>query len=422
MKKALVVFLVFALLLAGVWAGGNKESKKGTVDLEILLSDDTLEGGAMAKAVERFNAEYADKGIQVHINEIAYGDMQTQIQNRAMARDLPALIRSGHFIQYNDLAYSLEGKLGDLTVDSFAMNGASPATGELIAGTVNATAVGLIINKTAFDKAGVSYPLTEEERWTWDEFMAALDQVMAANEDSLDYALVIDYSQQRIRTVLYQFGSLFFDPDDPKHLILDSPETREAIDFLLSLYEDGYSSVSVSAGLGTENAQQMFKTGRVAAHLAGNWVITDYTQNIKDFEWIPVLMPYETTVATCLGGNFLYAFDGTGQEEEAVEFIKWFFEPENYIQYCKDGNYLPGVKGIEIDYEVPGLDIFVQELNATDAGPERDKAIESSYIGKDWGNTLRDNLARAVAGEISADDVIRNTCNTLLDTYTDIHE
>ena len=37
MKKALVVFLVFALLLAGVWAGGNKESKKGTVDLEILL-------------------------------------------------------------------------------------------------------------------------------------------------------------------------------------------------------------------------------------------------------------------------------------------------------------------------------------------------------------------------------------------------
>ena len=166
----------------------------------------------------------------------------------------------------------------------------------------------------------------------------------------------------------------------------------------------------------------MFKTGRVAAHLAGNWVITDYTENIKDFEWIPVLMPYETTVATCLGGNFLYAFDGTGQEEEAVEFIKWFFEPENYIQYCKDGNYLPGVKGIEIDYEVPGLDIFVQELNATDAGPERDKAIESSYIGKDWGNTLRDNLARAVAGEISADDVIRNTCNTLLDTYTDIHE
>ena len=418
MKKFVAAFLVLAILIAGVWAGGSSESSNGVERLEILLSDDTLEGGAMAKAVERFNAEYADKGIEVYINEIAYGDMQTQIQNRAMAGDLPALIRSGHFLQYNDLAYPLEGKLGDLTGSSFAMDGT--VNGELVAGTVNATAVGLIINKTAFDKAGVSYPLTEEERWTWDEFMAALDQVMAANEGDLDYALVIDYSQQRIRTVLYQFGSMFFDPADSKHLIFDSPETRAGIDFLLSLYEDGYSSVS--AGLGTENAQQMFKTGRVAAHLAGNWVITDYMENITDFEWTPVLMPYETTVATCLGGNFLYAFDGTGQEESAVEFIKWFFEPENYIQYCKDGNYLPGVKGIEIDYDVPGLDIFVQELNATDAAPERDKAIESSYIGKDWGNTLRDNLARAVAGEISAEDVIRITCDTLVDTFGDIHE
>lgn len=418
MKKFVAAFLVLAILIAGVWAGGSSESSNGVERLELLLSDDTLEGGAMAKAVERFNAEYADKGIEVYINEIAYGDMQTQIQNRAMAGDLPALIRSGHFLQYNDLAYPLEGKLGDLTGSSFAMDGT--VNGELVAGTVNATAVGLIINKTAFDKAGVSYPLTEEDRWTWDEFMAALDQVMAANEGDLDYALVIDYSQQRIRTVLYQFGSMFFDPADSKHLIFDSPETRAGIDFLLSLYEDGYSSVS--AGLGTENAQQMFKTGRVAAHLAGNWVITDYMENITDFEWTPVLMPYETTVATCLGGNFLYAFDGTGQEEAAVEFIKWFFEPENYIQYCKDGNYLPGVKGIEIDYDVPGLDIFVQELNATDAAPERDKAIESSYIGKDWGNTLRDNLARAVAGEISAEDVIRITCDTLVDTFGDIHE
>ena len=418
MKKFVAAFLVLAILIAGVWAGGSSESSNGVERLELLLSDDTLEGGAMAKAVERFNAEYADKGIEVYINEIAYGDMQTQIQNRAMAGDLPALIRSGHFLQYNDLAYPLEGKLGDLTGSSFAMDGT--VNGELVAGTVNATAVGLIINKTAFDKAGVSYPLTEEDRWTWDEFMAALDQVMAANEGDLDYALVIDYSQQRIRTVLYQFGSMFFDPADSKHLIFDSPETRAGIDFLLSLYEDGYSSVS--AGLGTENAQQMFKTGRVAAHLAGNWVITDYMENITDFEWTPVLMPYETTVATCLGGNFLYAFDGTGQEETAVEFIKWFFEPENYIQYCKDGNYLPGVKGIEIDYDVPGLDIFVQELNATDAAPERDKAIESSYIGKDWGNTLRDNLARAVAGEISAEDVIRITCDTLVDTFGDIHE
>ena len=418
MKKLLAAFLVLAIMLTGVWAGGSSESSNGVERLEMLLSDDTLEGGAMAKAVERFNAEYADKGIEVYINEIAYADMQTQIQNRAMARDLPALIRSGHFVQYNDLAYPLDGKIGDLTNDDFVMNGA--VNGTLYAGTVNATAVGLIINKTAFDKAGVSYPLTEEDRWTWDEFLAALDQVMAANEGDLDYGLVIDYSQQRIKTVLYQFGMREFGADDPKHLVFDSPETKEGLEFLLSLYEDGYSSVS--AGLGTENAQQMFKTGRVAAHLAGNWVITDYMENIKDFEWIPVLMPKDERVATCLGGNYLYAFDGTGQEEAACEFIRWFFEPENYIQYCKDGNYLPGVRGIEVDYDVPGLDIFVQELNASSTVPEEDRAIEQSYVGKDPGNIIRDSLARAIAGEITVDDVIDITTKTFLETYEDLYE
>ena len=100
MKKFLAAFLVLSLLLTGVWAGGSGESSGGVERLEILLSDDTLEGGAMAKAVERFNAEYADKGIQVFINEIAYGDMQTQIQNRAMAHDIPALFRSGFFFEF----------------------------------------------------------------------------------------------------------------------------------------------------------------------------------------------------------------------------------------------------------------------------------------------------------------------------------
>ena len=55
--------------------------------------------------------------------------------------------------------------------------------------------------------------------------------------------------------------------------------------------------------------------------MAGNWVISDYTQNIKDFEWTPVLMPYEKEKATCLGGNWLYAFDGSGMEDQAKSLI-----------------------------------------------------------------------------------------------------
>jgi alpha-1,4-digalacturonate transport system substrate-binding protein len=180
----------------------------------------------------------------------------------------------------------------------------------------------MVINKTAFDKAGVSYPVNEEDRWTWDEFLAAVKKVVA-NSDC-DYGLVVDHSQQRIKTILYQFGSSFADASGKK-IIFDSPETRKALQFIVDLYKDGVSPVSV--GLGTDNAQSVFKTGKAAAHLAGNWVITDYTANIKDFEWTPVLMPYEKEKATSLARNWLYAFKGTGVEKEAVEFINWFYKP-----------------------------------------------------------------------------------------------
>ena len=70
--------------------------------------------------------------------------------------------------------------------------------------------------------------------------------------------------------------------------------------------------------------------------------MSDYEDNIKDFEWCPVLMPYATNKATSLGGNYLYAMEGTGQEKEAQIFLEWFFEDENYTEYCSLGNYLPG--------------------------------------------------------------------------------
>lgn len=412
MKRIGLTLLSLVLALSLFAGGASEKQKSGVVKLEILLSDDTLEGGAMAKAVDRFNQEYVDKGIQAEINEVAYADIKSQIQNRATANDLPALIKTTHFEQYTDYIYPLDG-VCDYTPDDFAVNGVRG--GQFLGTPVNTTAVGMVINKTAFDKAGVSYPVNEEDRWTWDEFLAAVKKVVA-NSDC-DYGLVVDHSQQRIKTILYQFGSSFADASGKK-IIFDSPETRKALQFIVDLYKDGVSPVSV--GLGTDNAQSVFKTGKAAAHLAGNWVITDYTANIKDFEWTPVLMPYEKEKATSLGGNWLYAFKGTGVEKEAVEFINWFYKPENYAQYCADGSYLPGRKNIDITYNVPGLEIFNKEINASSDLPSYDKNVEIAHPGSSYGNIIRDSLDRVIAGEITIDQMIDAVQKQIKDAYPDM--
>lgn len=414
MKKKLAVILGISLAMAAL-SGCSKKAE--TVELEILLSDDTLEGGAMASMVEKFNKEYQDKGIQAKINEIAYADLKTQLQNRASVGELPALVKTTELAQFADYVHPLDGS--SLKADDFLLNGT--LEDKFLAPTINTTAVGMIINKTAFDNAGVSYPLTEEERWTWDEFAAAVQEV-AEKDEKVQTGFVMDHSQQRMNTFLYQFGMQYFDKEDPGKLLFRSDETKTGLDFMLGMYADGGIS-KASVGVGTENAQDVFKTGTVAAHLAGNWVMSDYSANIKDFEWCPVLMPYSKEKATSIGGNYFYALEGTKCEEEAVQFLEWFFQPENYAEYCSLGNYLPGKKNVTPDYSVEGLDIFNQEINISSDQPSYDTMVQSKYhAGESWGNGLRDAVDKAIAGEMTSDGVIDYVLKTQMDSLTDVHE
>ena len=420
MKKRLLTGAV-CLSLAGMTmltaCSGKESAKKGNVELEILLADDTLEGGAMKAVVEKFNEEHKDQGVTAFVNEIAYADMETQIKNRAKAGNLPAICKMSNFDTYIDYVLPLD----DTSLDPDNFNRSGVRNGKLYGTDVNDTAVGMIINKTAFDAAGVSYPTTSEERWTWDEFSAAVKEVAEKNE-KITTPFVIDHSQQRCGTVLYQFGMKYFDPDDSPKVTFRSEDTKKGVEFFLDLFKEGGIS-KASIGTGAENAQDVFKTGTVAAHMAGNWVISDYTQNIKDFEWTPVLMPYEKEKATCLGGNWLYAFDGSGMEDQAKKFLEWFYQPENYSLYCQTGNYLPGTKDVEVDYEIEGINIFNMEIAESINQPQYDQSItEQEHSGENTGNALRDALDRAIAGELDADGVMDYVVTQFLENLTGVHE
>ncbi len=420
MKKRLLTGAV-CLSLAGMTmltaCSGKESAKKGNVELEILLADDTLEGGAMKAVVEKFNEEHKDQGVTAFVNEIAYADMETQIKNRAKAGNLPAICKMSNFDTYIDYVLPLD----DTSLDPDNFNRSGVRNGKLYGTDVNDTAVGMIINKTAFDEAGVSYPTTSEERWTWDEFSAAVKEVAEKNE-KITTPFVIDHSQQRSGTVLYQFGMKYFDPDDSTKVAFRSEDTKKGVEFFLDMFKEGGIS-KASIGTGAENAQDVFKTGTVAAHMAGNWVISDYTQNIKDFEWTPVLMPYEKEKATCLGGNWLYAFDGSGMEDQAKKFLEWFYQPENYSLYCQTGNYLPGTKDVEVDYEIEGINIFNMEIAESISQPQYDQSItEQEHSGENTGNALRDALDRAIAGELDADGVMDYVVTQFLENLTGVHE
>lgn len=416
-RKVTLVAGVATLVIAGILTGCSKEKTSDVAELEILLSDDTLEGGAMAHMVEKFNEEFKDKGIQAKVNEVAYADLKTQIQNRAAVNELPALVKISELAQYIDYVHPLDES--ELSNEEFLLNGT--INGTFYAPTVNTTAVGMVINKTAFDEAGVAYPTSDDERWTWDEFETAVQEVVEKSE-KVNTGFVLDHSQQRLNTILYQFGMQYYDKEDPDKLMFRSDATKNGLDFILNMYKEGGIS-KASVGVGTENAQDVFKTGTVAAHIGGSWVMSDYEDNIKDFEWCPVLMPYATNKATSLGGNYLYAMEGTGQEKEAQIFLEWFFEDENYTEYCSLGNYLPGKKGINPEYSIEGMDVFNEEINVSSDQPFYDTSVNSQYhAGESWGNALRDAMDRAIAGEMDRDGIIDHVIEEQKANYTGVHE
>ena len=61
--------------------------------------------------------------------------------------------------------------------------------GKILAAPMDVTANGLIYNKTAFEKAGVAVPQSEDEIWTWDEWKEAMKTVMEKATVSMDWSM-----------------------------------------------------------------------------------------------------------------------------------------------------------------------------------------------------------------------------------------
>ena len=179
----------------------------------------------------------------------------------------------------------------------------------------------MIYNKTALEEAGVAVPQSEDEIWTWDEFTEAAKTVVEKTD--CQYGLAFDKTQRRYQVLMYQFGASVVN-NDGTAVVANSPESVGALEYFIQLHEDGVMPKSVF--LGTEDPSALFKSGQLAAAIQGSWKISDYTENITDFEWGVTYMPIGTQRANRLGGNFFCAIKDSGKEEQAKEFLKWFYD------------------------------------------------------------------------------------------------
>ncbi|WP_314214450.1 extracellular solute-binding protein [Pseudarthrobacter equi] len=391
-------------LAAGLTAcgGGGGSSDSGSKTLQLVLSGDTNQGGAFAAAAKKYKEA---TGITIEVVDVPTADITTKLKNAATANDLPALARvtavdplwANQLQDLSDIAksHSIDEKYLQESPD-----GIIPAIPS------DLTAVGLFVNKSLFDKAGVKYPTAIEGTWTWDEFIAAVTEVR--EKAGAKYGFVMDRSGHRLRAMMYEFGSTAFAKENGKYA--GDSKAVETLEYFQRINDD--KTMPKSVWLSGEDGNAMFKSGQVAAYYSGSWQVADFNKNIKDFEWLSVPLPKKEVNATNLGGGFMVAFKDTGADEEAKKFIDWFYEDANYTEFAQLGGYLPA-KDLKVEYQFqqPSFELYQKQIAENDAKGDNaiKRVVAEAYSETPFsGDPLREETVKMLSGSQDAKTTVDN--------------
>jgi len=397
--------LGLSALAAGLTACGSSGGG-GTSDpskpLQLVLSGDTNQGGAFAAAAKKYKEA---TGITIEVVDVPTADITTKLKNAATANDLPALARVTSIDplwvnQLQDLSDIAKSRNIDQNFLQESPDGIIPAIPS------DLTAVGLFVNKSLFEKAGVAFPTTIEDTWTWDEFIAAVNQVR--EKAGAKYGVVMDRSGHRLRAMMYEFGSTAFAKEGDKYAGDD--KAVETLEYFQKINDD--QTMPKSVWLSGEDGNAMFKSGQVAAYYSGSWQVADFNKNIKDFQWLSVPLPKKEVNATNLGGGFMVAFKDTGQDEEAKKFIDWFYDDANYTEFAKLGGYLP-VKDLKVEYpfQQGSFELYQKQIAGNDAKGDNaiKRVVSEAYAEAPFsGDPLREETVKMLSGSQDARTTVDN--------------
>lgn len=411
MRKRSAQLLVVLVLLLTVGSAALAQKKV----LDFLWFTDGIEGEVLKQIIADYEELHPD--IEINIIEVPFQNLRTRLQTMIAGGTPPDLARLVNVGDFAPALLDLTPYLGLEYIEDFV-----PSThrnvvidGKLMAVPMDVTANGIIYNKDYFAQAGVEVPQTPEEAWTWEEFIDKL-QIVVANSPAR-FGLAYDFTFHRWLTLLYQAGGQLF-TDDWKAIAINSPAGERAIEYFVELHDKNI--IPRSIWLGGENPNTLFRAGLTAAHWCGNWMLTNYRDNIDNFEWGVMYMPYEARRSSVLGGKYIATFKDAKYPEEAVEFIKYFTSQEVNARFCRDSLFIsPRLDNAQLDYEFGAemFEIFSNEL-----------AVSPPVAGSDWahpfagriGDDFREIIVEALQHELTPREAVEEmerVGNAILEEY-----
>ena len=329
--------------------GGGGGAEAIEIDETAISGEVRLSGGRSSDAEEAlleetlaaFSEAYPD--IEVTYEPIPEGYAENMI-GQFSAGDPPDLFYVGAtgeaapWIE-DGLLEPLDGYIEgnpEIGIDSFypALLAPFQADGSTYGLPKDASPLALFYNPDMLDAAGVEVPTN------WDELSAAAEALTSGDVTGLCLGAEI----QRWGAFIYQNGGAIYN-EDMTEMTLDSPETVEALDYLLGLHESG--SMQTPAEIGATWCGEAFGTGQAAMTMEGNWLVPAMENDFPDIPFEMAELPageqpgnLAFTVAYSIGVD-------SANKDQAWVLLQYLAGQEGMAQWTSLGLALPARDDVE---------------------------------------------------------------------------
>ncbi|WP_163537969.1 ABC transporter substrate-binding protein [Gracilibacillus sp. YIM 98692] len=335
--------------------GEGEQNQEEEVTLKLWWPGQNYVADAISGIVEDFENE--NPNINIEYEAVPWGEYFQKLSVGYAGGNAPDI----HGLGYGQLMYTVvQEQYADLNqfIEQDNWDGKEDIFPDILeSGQWNGGQYGLLFpdirvlfyRKDYFEEAGLDPeqpPQTVEELYEYARQLAIIDESGTTTRGGID--IPVQNGEQAFYSLLllHDQAHMYEENGDP---LYDSDTSKQLLSDLVDLYNDG--AIIPSNNLQLEGSP--FQNGQSAMAFTSPQIVEAMGDSI-DLENIGWTLPPEGpngTQTSLSMGTFVAMNDSTEYQEEAWEFIKFWFEPDNLLKFSEEAGYLIPRKSMEEEFK-----------------------------------------------------------------------
>jgi multiple sugar transport system substrate-binding protein len=252
----------------------------------------------------------------------------------------------------------------------------------------------LVYNSDELAAAGVQPPTT------WDELKAAAQKLTKPGHPGL----VMNGEFYRWGVFFAQAGG-WPTNDDVTKMTMDTPEVKQALQYLADGHKAGYFATPASVGAGWGG--EAIGKGKTAMTIEGNWIVGAMKNDFPNVKYAVAELPAGPKGKGTMSFSVCYGVAKASKNKAAAEdFVKFLTSTDKQLQFTKEFPVMPSRKSLAGPWLADK-----QQLKAFVSGA--DYAKKSVFVPgfKTVIDTLNDGIQGLAKGNKTVDEVVSSTQN-----------